>query len=59
MSNNKIYGDVVTSIIQTSITTFHDEVINNKTETLFDIHLHCIYNNKHKKNKKTYQDFSS
>ena len=30
MSNDKIYGDVVNSIIQTSITTFHDEVINNK-----------------------------
>ena len=58
MSNNKIYGDVVTSIIQTSITTFHDEVINNKTETLYDIHLHCIYNNKNWKLEKTYQDFS-
>ena len=58
MSNNKIYGEVVNSIIQTSIPTFHDEVINNKTETLFDIHLHCIYNNKHSKLEKTYQDFS-
>ena len=58
MSNDKIYGEVVNSIIQTSIPTFHDEVINNKTETLFDIHLHCIYNNKHWKLEKTYQDFS-